>query len=148
MNEFSRFVSCTGYTRNMTSVIIQGQPQHSVVTQGNSMKSIKIALLVCTLGACFSVTAQTYNRIGNTTISSDGTSYNRVGNTTIGSDGTSYNRIGNTTVTNDGRSYNQIGNTTIGSDGTVANRIGNTTIINSPNGSRTCNQIGTTTVCN
>lgn len=117
--------------------------------KGTYMRKMKIALLACVVGSTFSAGAQTYNHIGNTTISSDGTTYNHIGNTTIGSDGSTYNRIGNTTITNDGRSYNQIGNTTIGSDGTTANRIGNTTIINGPNGmSRTCNQIGSTTICN
>ena len=137
-----------GYTRNVIPVMMSNRPHDSVGLQGTSMKTIKLALLACAMGACFSVASQTYNRIGNTTISSDGTTYNRIGNTTVGSDGSSYNRIGNTTITNDGRSYNQIGNTTIGSDGTTANRIGNTTIINGPNGSRTCNQIGTMTICN
>ena len=118
-------------------------------TQGESMKTVKFTLIACAFGVCFSVGAQTYNRIGNTTFGSDGTTYNRIGNTTFGSDGTTYNRIGNTTFGSDGTTYNRIGNTTFGSDGTTANRIGNTTFIDSPNGqSKTCNQIGATTFCN
>jgi hypothetical protein len=115
--------------------------------------TIMKTLLLNTLIAAASISSvgahaqTTYQRIGNTTFSSDGRTYNHIGNTTMGSDGSSYNRIGSTTYSNDGRNYNQIGNTTFGSDGTTANRIGNSTFINGPSGSRTCNTIGSTTFC-
>lgn len=107
------------------------------------------ALAINTLALSPAVYAQTtYQRIGNTTLSSDGRSYQHIGSTTLGSDGSSYNRIGSTTITNDGRSYRQIGNTTIGSDGTTAHRIGDTTIINGPRRSTTCQTIGQSVLCN
>ena len=44
---------------------------------------------------------RTYQKIGNTVFSSDGTSYNRIGNTVHGSNGSTYTRIGNTVFARD-----------------------------------------------
>lgn len=95
-------------------------------------RKIFILLTVALVGA--SATAQNYNRIGNTT---------------YGSNGTTYQQIGNTTYSSSGNTYQQIGNTTYGSNGTNAQQIGNTTYINGAGGAhRTCQHIGGQTFCN
>jgi len=58
------------------------------------MKFSKICFLI--IASVTSLSAQTYQQIGNTTYVSDGTTYQQLGNTTYGSDGTTYQRIGNT----------------------------------------------------
>ncbi len=107
---------------------------------------------VCTFLAAglMTISSLALAQTGNTNRISNGpTTYNQVGNTTYGSDGSIANRNGNTTTTNDGRSYNQIGTSTYGSDGSTGNRVGNTTFVQTPSGQqRTCQTIGTTTICN
>ena len=58
------------------------------------MKLLGIHLLILLTTATLS--AQTYQQIGNTIYGSDGVSYQKIGNTTYGSDGSTYQRIGNT----------------------------------------------------
>lgn len=98
------------------------KPEIKVYGQANSYNKIG--------NTTFGSDGSTYTQIGNTVFSNDGTSYNRIGNTTFGSDGSSYQKIGNTTFSNDGTSYSQIGNTTFGSDGSTYQKIGNTTFYN------------------
>lgn len=109
----------------------------------------KFAIAAASIIITSSASAQSYNRIGDTTFSSDGTTYNHVGNTTFGSDGSSRTRIGDTTFSSDGTTYNRIGDNTFGSDGSSSTRIGNSTFIRDGQGNtKTCNTIGSTTICN
>ena len=87
----------------------------------------KMVLAVTMVGLSAAVSAQTYQRFGNTTFGSDGYSSQRFGNTTFGSDGTTQQRFGNTTFGSDGTTYQRFGNTTFGSDGSTHQRFGNTT---------------------
>lgn len=69
----------------------------------------------------------TYNKVGNTTFGSDGSSIQKVGNTYFSSDGSMYNTVGNTTFGSDGSTMQKVGNTYFHSDGTTYNKVGNTT---------------------
>ena len=97
-----------------------------------------LALVI--LFSCSLVSAQTYTRVGETTLGTDGSIINKVGNSTFinHSDGTS-------------STISELGNTVmiISSDGTSStiNKVGNSTFINHSDGSsETINKIGNSTL--
>lgn len=69
-------------------------------------------------------------RIGNTTVCSNGTTYEHKGDKTIRSDGVVYEHIGNTTISSTGRVYEQKGDEVRVLDGKVYKKVG-TAIIGS-----------------
>ncbi len=87
----------------------------------------------------------TYNSIGDTTYSSDGTSCSKLGNGVYCSDGTSYSSIGNTVYSSDGTSCTKLGSGEYCSDGTSYSILGNS--IYGSDGT-SCNRIGSSMYCN